>query len=104
MATAEEIRQALKGVKDPELGISIVDLGLIYGIEEKDGRVNITATLTYPGCPLGPQIMDEMKRAVALLAGVKRVEVEIVFDPPWTKEMMTEDGREELEILRQSTF
>jgi len=102
MATVEEIRQALKGVKDPELGISIVDLGLIYGIEEKDGLVNVTATLTYPGCPLGPQIMDEMKRAITGLEGVKRVDVEIVFDPPWTKEMMSEDGREELDLLRQS--
>lgn len=104
MATAEEIRQALKNVSDPEIGVNIVDLGLVYNIEDKDGNVKITATLTYPGCPLGPQIMEEIKRAVGGLQGVKRVEVEITFDPPWTRDMMTEEGREELELLRQSMF
>jgi metal-sulfur cluster biosynthetic enzyme len=104
MATVEEIREALKNVADPEIGVNIVDLGLIYGIEEKDGAVRITATLTYPGCPLGPQIMDEIKEAVMALQGVRRVEVEITFNPPWDKDMMTQEGRDELDLLRQSTF
>lgn len=104
MATVAEIREALKNVSDPEIGVNIVDLGLVYDVAETGGSVRITATLTYPGCPLGPQIAEDIKRAVMGLEGVKRVDVEITFDPPWTREMMTEEGREELELLRQSVF
>ncbi|MFH1199944.1 MAG: metal-sulfur cluster assembly factor [Candidatus Micrarchaeota archaeon] len=104
MATEAQIRAALKNVLDPEIGVNIVDMGLIYGIEEKGGAVRVTATLTYPGCPLGQQIMDEIKAAVAALEGVKRVEVEITFNPPWDKDMMSQDGRDELDLLRQSMY
>ncbi len=104
MASVEEIRQALKNVSDPEIGVNIVDLGLVYGVEEKDGNVRITATLTYPGCPLGPQITEDIKRAVSGLQGVRRVDVEVTFDPPWTQDMVTEAGREELNLLRQSMY
>ncbi|MFH1106639.1 MAG: metal-sulfur cluster assembly factor [Candidatus Micrarchaeota archaeon] len=104
MATVAEIREALKNVHDPEIGVNIVDLGLIYEVTEKEGSVKVLATLTYPGCPLGPQIMGEIKAAVAGLGGVRKVEVEITFTPPWTQDMVTEEGREELSLLRQSTF
>ena len=101
MATENEIREALKHVIDPEIGVNIVDLGLVYGIEENEGRVHVTATLTSPACPLGPVITQDAKNEVLKLDGVKSVDVEITFDPPWTPEQMTDDGKKELQFIRQ---
>jgi radical SAM protein len=82
--TAAEVTAALRGVIDPELGMSVVELGLIYGIEIQGGHVSITMTLTAAGCPLHEVMADWVRNAVARLAGVERVCVDVTFDPPWT--------------------
>ena len=87
MQTSETIRKALKGVKDPELGLNIIDLGLVYDIDVTDaGDVHIRMTLTSPGCPSGPEITGEVKSLVADLEDVNSVDVEIVWEPYWTPE------------------
>jgi metal-sulfur cluster biosynthetic enzyme len=84
--TEETIRQALRTVKDPELNLSIVDLGLVYEVEVEEGEVNIRMTLTSPGCPAGPQIMNDIHKTLRPLDGVKDVDIEIVWEPYWTPE------------------
>lgn len=82
---------------DPEINISIVDLGLIYKIELKKDAVKITMTLTSIACPLGPMIQDEIKEGLKEL-GIKKVNIKLVFDPPWNPEKMTKKGRKLLGI------
>lgn len=82
----EEIRQALKGVKDPELGYNIVDLGLVYDIELEDGSAKITMTLTSPGCPAGGQILGGAQAAAESVEGVDSAEVNLVWKPFWSPE------------------
>ena len=89
--TREKIEAALKEVIDPEIGINILDLGFIYGIEINDGQVKIKMTLTSPMCPLGGLIIEDIKKRVGSLEGVTAVDVELVFDPPWTPEKMHRD-------------
>lgn len=90
------IRESLKEVIDPELGVNIVDLGLIYEIETADdNNVQIKMTLTFPGCPAGPYIIAQVHQAVEELEGVADVDVEIVWDPAWSPEMMSEEIRME---------
>jgi metal-sulfur cluster biosynthetic enzyme len=81
---AETIKDALRRVRDPELGFSIVELGLVYTIEEHDGVVRVEMTLTSPGCPAGAQIVGEADAVVRDLDGVKDVEIELVWEPFWT--------------------
>jgi len=89
MLTVDLVRKALKGVKDPELGLNVVDIGLIYDIVVSEaGDVHITMSLTSPGCPSGPEIMGDVKTVVADLEGVNSVEVELVWEPYWTPERM----------------
>ena len=89
MQTPETIRKALRGVKDPELNLNIVDIGLVYDIAVNEtGDVHIKMTLTSPGCPAGPEIVGDVKRTTADLEGVASVEVEIVWEPYWTPEKM----------------
>ncbi len=83
---ADAVRKALRQVKDPELGINIVDLGLVYDVEVSEGQVHIQMTLTSPGCPAGPEILHDADRAVRMLDGVNDVEVELVWEPFWTPE------------------
>lgn len=85
--------KTLDQVQDPELAIPITDLGLIYAVREKSGKVDIKMTLTSMGCPLFELIETEIKSNVKKVKGVKKVHVELVFDPPWTLEMMSERGR-----------
>jgi metal-sulfur cluster biosynthetic enzyme len=93
----EQVREALKGVIDPELGINIVDLGLVYETRiSAEGRLDVIMTLTSPGCPLGPVIETEVRRALSGLFGVEEIAVTIVWTPRWTPEMMSEDARLEL--------
>jgi metal-sulfur cluster biosynthetic enzyme len=80
------VRTALRKVKDPEAGLNLIDLGLIYDVEIKGGDVKVTMTLTSPGCPVGPQIMMETEQAVRGLEGVDDVDVELVWEPFWTPE------------------
>ena len=97
MATEEEVREALKQVYDPELNINVVDLGLVYGTDvDADGNVHVTMTLTSPGCPIGPMVGEMVQDALAPLEGVKQVDVDIVWAPPWRPEMMTEEAKLEL--------
>jgi metal-sulfur cluster biosynthetic enzyme len=89
----EQILEALKNVVDPELGINIVDLGLVYGVDLQGGAVHITYTLTTMGCPIGPLIEAEMKQFLSGVEGVDEVEAEMVLRPPWTPEMMSEEAK-----------
>jgi len=92
MPTKEEVYEALYVVSDPEIGLSIVDLGLIYDVGfVGDKIVNVIMTLTTPGCPYGPQLIEEVKEVVRELDGVEKADVEIVWDPPWNPEEMASD-------------
>jgi metal-sulfur cluster biosynthetic enzyme len=91
------ILKKLAEVKDPELNISIVDLGLIYKIELNDDQLRVLMTLTSYACPLGPMIQDEIKEKLQEL-GITKIKLDIVFDPPWSLERMSEKGRKLLGI------
>jgi metal-sulfur cluster biosynthetic enzyme len=89
----EQVLEALRNVHDPELGINIVDLGLVYGVEIENGSVHITYTLTTMGCPIGPMIEAEMQRFLSGVEGIDEVEAEMVVRPAWTPEMMSEEAK-----------
>lgn len=90
--TVEEIKEKLYEVEDPEIRMNIVDLGLIYDINvDEEGYVKITMTLTSPGCPLGPVIQGQAWAVLSQLPGVKDVDVEIVWSPPWDPKTMASD-------------
>lgn len=93
IVTKEIIREAMKDVYDPEIPVNVVDLGLIYGIEVKDNAVHVQMTLTAPGCGMGPYIARQAEERIAEVEGVKDVLVELVWDPPWSMDLITEDGR-----------
>jgi len=96
----EQIREALASVYDPEIPVNIVDLGLIYDFEvDPEGRVHITMTLTAPGCGMGPVLVDDVQRKVAQVPYVSAVDVELTFDPPWSRDRMTEEAQLELGIF-----
>jgi metal-sulfur cluster biosynthetic enzyme len=88
-----DVMDALSNVIDPELGLDFVELGLIYGVQIDDGAVCVTFTLTTPGCPIGPQVTEQIDEFVGELEGVKTVESEMVFTPPWSPEKMSEDAK-----------
>jgi metal-sulfur cluster biosynthetic enzyme len=93
-ATEEAVREALKHVMDPELGVNIVDLGLVYDVEiGEGGAVSIEYTLTTMGCPIGPLIEHQMQSFLENVPGVTSVEAEMVLRPPWTPEMMSEEAK-----------
>jgi metal-sulfur cluster biosynthetic enzyme len=89
----DEVEEALTNVIDPELGLDFVELGLIYEIEVESEEVYVTFTLTSPGCPIGPQVADQIKEYVGDLEGVDKVHPKMVFVPPWTPELMSEDAK-----------
>jgi metal-sulfur cluster biosynthetic enzyme len=93
MATIDDVEDALTNVIDPELGLDFVELGLIYEIAIEDDEVYITFTLTSPGCPIGPQVADQIREYVGELEGVAKVHPKMVFSPPWTPELMSEDAK-----------
>jgi metal-sulfur cluster biosynthetic enzyme len=93
MATVDEVTDALRDVIDPELGLDFVELGLIYEVEVQDGTVKVTYTLTSPGCPIGPQVSEQIEEFVSELDGVVEVEPTMTFSPPWTPERMSEDAK-----------
>jgi metal-sulfur cluster biosynthetic enzyme len=95
---SEAVIEVLKNVFDPEIPVNVVDLGLIYDVKVEEGNVFVQMTLTAPGCGMGPFIAQQAEWAVAELDGVDDVEVEMVFDPPWTPELITEDGKKLLGI------
>lgn len=91
--TVDDVMDALSNVIDPELGLDFVELGLIYGVEVQDGHVHVTFTLTTPGCPIGPQVNEQIEEFVGELDGVRSVDSEMVFVPPWSPEKMSEDAK-----------
>jgi metal-sulfur cluster biosynthetic enzyme len=85
----ETIRKALRGVKDPELGLNIVDIGLVYDCAvSEEGDVKVKMTLTSPGCPAGPEILQDARMVLEDLEGVRNVDVELVWEPYWTPDRM----------------
>lgn len=92
-ASAEEVHDAIRVVIDPELGMSVVDLGLVYGVEVSGGVARITYTLTSMGCPVGPMIEEQFKAIAGGLPGIEHVECQMTFDPPWSPEKMSEEAR-----------
>jgi metal-sulfur cluster biosynthetic enzyme len=93
MATVEEVTDALREVIDPELGLDFVELGLIYEVEVDGGSVHVTYTLTSPGCPIGPQVSEQIEEFVMDVDGVEGVQSTMTFTPPWTPELMSEDAK-----------
>lgn len=95
----DEIIGALRSVADPELGVNIIDLGLVYRIDIDDaGDVQLYMTLTSPGCPAGPQIKGDVQNALTELEGINSVHVQFVFNPAWNPSMMSKDAKDELGI------
>jgi metal-sulfur cluster biosynthetic enzyme len=93
MATVEDVTDVLRDVIDPELGLDFVELGLIYDVEIEGGAVRVTYTLTSPGCPIGPQVSEQIEEFVSELDGVEEVHPVMTFSPPWTPERMSEDAK-----------
>jgi metal-sulfur cluster biosynthetic enzyme len=93
MATVDEVTDALREVIDPELGLDFVELGLIYEVAVDDGNVSVTYTLTSPGCPIGPQVSEQIEEFVSELDGVSDVQSTMTFTPAWTPELMSEDAK-----------
>jgi metal-sulfur cluster biosynthetic enzyme len=89
-----DVTQALRGVEDPEAGMSIVDLGLVYSVEVAPGKVRVQMTMTSPACPAAPYLVDEATAAIRALAPADTdVQVELVWDPPWTPERMSPEAQ-----------
>ena len=104
MAISEEsVYEVLRQVKDPELLVNVVDLGLLYGlgVEESDAgtRVHVIMTLTTPACPYGPQLLQEVRDTLLSVEGICEAEVQVTLDPPWSPDRMTEEARDELGIF-----
>lgn len=98
MVSKESIVEALKDCYDPEIPINIVDLGLIYDLKIDNDKVYIKMTLTAPGCPMHSLITEQVKQAVKQVEGVKEVFVELVWDPPWSPERMSDEAKRLLGI------
>ncbi|TVR89216.1 MAG: metal-sulfur cluster assembly factor [Spirochaetaceae bacterium] len=96
MVTKGEILDALSGVIDPEIGLNIVDVGLVYRVEPSEDSVEIDFTLTSPGCPLADVIVEDMKKQVAEKTGITEVKTNLVWNPPWSIDFMSEEARLEL--------
>jgi metal-sulfur cluster biosynthetic enzyme len=99
MATEDAMRQALKAVMDPEIGINVVDLGLIYGFTKDDGKVTVEMTLTSMGCPLTELIHSQCTLVLAPLPGIKEVDVNFTFSPPWSTDMIADEAKDELRAM-----
>jgi len=92
----KQILKRLEKVMDPEFNISVVDMGLIYKVAEASGKAEITMTLTSPGCPLANLIINDIKKSVLKIKGINRVEVDLVFDPVWTKDRLSNKAKAKL--------
>lgn len=96
MIDRDALMAALKNVYDPELGVNVVDLGLIYGIEQQDGTIQVDMTMTTPGCPLHESLLQGVGDALSIFPGVERVEVRLVWEPIWTPDRISPEGRQAL--------
>ena len=94
----EQIYEALRDVYDPEIPVNIVDLGLVYGVDIEESDVKVKMPLTFAGCGMGPYIAQQAEWRIAEIDDVDDVEVDIVFEPPWNPEMISEEGKKELGI------
>jgi metal-sulfur cluster biosynthetic enzyme len=99
MADQDAILTALRTVKDPELNINVVDLGLVYAIQTRDDEVDVEMTLTTPACPAGPEILRNAVAALEKVDGVSKANVKLVMTPPWSPDRMSDDARDELGIF-----
>ncbi len=89
MPTVEQVRDALRAVKDPELNLNVIDLGLVYEIEVREGgEVHVEMTLTSPGCPVGPEMLSDAQAVLEKIDGVTKADVQLVWEPYWTPEKM----------------
>ena len=93
MPTKDDVVEALRQVEDPELGMDIVDLGLLYDVEVEGPKVKVIHSLTSMGCPAGPMIQEDIQNVASSLDGVDEVEIELTWDPPWTPERMSDDAK-----------
>lgn len=98
MPTETEVIEVLKNVYDPEIGVNVVDLGLVYDVDVDDSVVNVKMTLTAPGCPMHDMISRTAEMAIESLDGVKEAHVDMVWDPPWTPDKLSDEGRRLLGI------
>ena len=100
LALESEIANVLKNIYDPEIPVNIYDLGLIYNIDvDEKNNINITMTLTAPNCPIADSLLNEVEQQVKKIEGIQEVNVNLVFDPPWDKEMMSDEAKLELGLL-----
>src|SRR3954465_8909232 len=93
MARKGEVLEILRAVEDPELGMDIVDLGLVYDVEVVESTAKVNYSLTSMGCPAGPPIAGDMESATRQVEGIENVELELTFDPPWTPDRMSDDAK-----------
>ncbi len=93
MPSKEEVLEALRQVEDPELGMDVVDLGLVYEVEVEGATAKVLYSLTSMGCPAGPLIAQDMDRVAREVPGVEDVDLELTFDPPWTPDRMSDDAK-----------
>ncbi|WP_135605742.1 metal-sulfur cluster assembly factor [Methanococcoides sp. NM1] len=93
MVTKEDVMEVLKKCYDPEIPINIVDLGLVYGVDVEGDQANIKMTLTTPDCPMSAVILDNVKQKVESIDGIKKAEVELVWDPPWTPDRISKNAK-----------
>ncbi len=98
MVAEKDVWDALKQVIDPEIGLSIVDLGLVYSVEVKDNEIKVKMTLTNPACPLQSYLKAQVEEAISKIPEVKKVAVELIFEPAWTPERMSPEARKKLGI------
>ena len=94
--TRERVMEALKRVHDPEIPVNVVDLGLIYDVQVNDANVHVKMTLTTPGCPMARYIAQQAESALAEMEGVEDVVMELVWDPPWSPDRISPEGRRAL--------
>jgi metal-sulfur cluster biosynthetic enzyme len=93
VASTNDVLEALRQVEDPELGMDIVDLGLVYDVAVEGETAKVIYSLTSMGCPAGPLIAQDIDRATLEVPGVEQVELELTFDPPWTPDRMSDDAK-----------
>jgi metal-sulfur cluster biosynthetic enzyme len=98
MITKEEVMQVLKTVDDPEVGVDVVNLGLIYGLDVEDDIVKIKMTMTTPNCPLTDWILFDVQKKVEKMEGAKECDIELIWEPPWTPDMISEEARKMLNL------
>ncbi len=99
MPDEDTVYTALKQISDPEVGVNIVDMGLIYSLELEDNKVGVYMTLTSPACPAGPQILGQIDSTLRELEGVEEVDINVVWTPPWSPDMLSEEAKDELGIF-----